>query len=339
MFGSNEKIYIRFLLKSTLARVCILAVFSLFLCPTGTAWAALAPGTSDDGTMGGLLCQYIVPNAGMLAELFTMVAWAAAAVFVVMGIHHFRLHNDSPSNNPLTKPIALWGGAGGLFAMPQVVETIVTSVYGGSVPEGGLACTDTSPAAGGGTPGLDQMLATFVGNIEGPLLHFISGIAFLCGTYMVLRSLMQASKYGFDPKTNSVHSILTHMGFGALLLAISSNLDVMLGSVFGANSPTATNTAALAQSNALSWNSSITTALGGASQQFQTAVTAGLNFFQIIGVIAFVRGWLIMKKVVEGGGNVTMAQGITHIFGGVLAINIFTFLKIMDTTFGTNLLT
>jgi hypothetical protein len=73
--------------------------------------------------------------------------------------------------------------------------------------------------------------------------------------------------------------------------------------------------------------------------QFQTAVNAALSFVQIIGFIAFVRGWMIMKKVVEGGGNVSMAQGMTHIIGGVLAVNIAPFLKIMDTTFGTNLLT
>jgi len=88
----------------------------------------------------------------------------------------------------------------------------------------------------------------------------------------------------------------------------------------------------------LNWGSTVTSGLGGASAQFQTAVNAALSFFQIIGFIAFVRGWMVLKKVVEGGGNVTMAQGITHIVGGVLAINIAPFLKIMDTTFGTNLL-
>jgi intracellular multiplication protein IcmC len=68
------------------------------------------------------------------------------------------------------------------------------------------------------------------------------------------------------------------------------------------------------------------------------AVNSALTFVQVIGVIAFVRGWLILKKVVEGSGNVSLAQGLTHILGGVLAINIFQFLLIMDHTFGLNLL-
>jgi hypothetical protein len=56
-------------------------------------------------------------------------------------------------------------------------------------------------------------------------------------------------------------------------------------------------------------------------------------------MIAFVRGWLIIKNAVEGAGQATVAQGFTHIVGGVLAINIYSFLEIMDQTFGTNFLT
>jgi hypothetical protein len=55
-------------------------------------------------------------------------------------------------------------------------------------------------------------------------------------------------------------------------------------------------------------------------------------------MIAFVRGWLILKRASEGSGQATMAQGFTHLFGGVLAMNIFGFLEIMDSTFGTNFL-
>jgi hypothetical protein len=75
-----------------------------------------------------------------------------------------------------------------------------------------------------------------------------------------------------------------------------------------------------------------------AGVQFSNAIEAALTFFQLIGMIAFVRGWMIMKSASEGTGNATMAQGITHIIGGVCALNIFQFLHVFDYTFGTNLL-
>jgi len=105
---------------------------------------------------------------------------------------------------------------------------------------------------------------------------------------------------------------------------------MMLGSLFGTGTT-------ITSPNTLTW-SGLEQLTGGATQQFKTAVAAALTFVQLIGVIAFVRGWLMMKKFVEGAGNISFAQALTHILGGCLAINIAAFLKILDTTFGTNLL-
>ena len=88
------------------------------------------------------------------------------------------------------------------------------------------------------------------------------------------------------------------------------------------------------ESRVMSWNA--VSVFG--STPFATAIAAALTFFQLIGILAFVRGLYIVKNAVEGTGQATMAQGFTHIIGGVLAINIYTFLEVMDSTFGTGFL-
>ncbi|MDD3371703.1 MAG: hypothetical protein PHE27_07775, partial [Alphaproteobacteria bacterium] len=164
-------------------------------------------------------------------------------------------------------------------------------------------------------------------NIKVPMRAVLSVIAGLAGLYMIISGLMKASKAGLDPKTHNPHVILTNVGFGAILMMIGTNLTTLLGSVFG--------TEEILELSNISWN----TPVPEASQQFNNAINAALTFVQIIGGIAFVRGWLILKKVVEGTTNDPLAKALTHILGGCLAINIGKFLEIMDATFGTNLLT
>ena len=41
---------------------------------------------------------------------------------------------------------------------------------------------------------------------------------------MIVRGLVKASKYGFDPKTHSVNSIVSCIVFGAILMTVGANL-------------------------------------------------------------------------------------------------------------------
>jgi hypothetical protein len=288
----------------------------------GTTHGAFA----QTSTLGDVVCS-IYSNVKPFGNVFAMIAYVAGAAFTVQGIHHLRLHSSNPTNNPLNRGLMLLSGASGLFVLPSVIGMIESSLY--TVSGGGLtACSAGGVSAASASTGLDTMLSSFVGNIKDPLVAVISLTAILSGLYMVIRGLVKASKYGFDPKTHSVNSILAHLGFGSLLLTIGDNVDMMVNSVFGQD---------ISGSSVITWRG-LSSLAGGVSPEFINAVNAGLTFVQIIGAIAFVRGWMIMKKVVEGGGNVTLAQGLTHIFGGVLAINIYQLLLIKYKTYGKNML-
>ena len=60
------------------------------------------------------------------------------------------------------------------------------------------------------------------------------------------------------------------------------------------------------------------------------------NIVQIIGFIAFIRGWVILARAAHQGGQQPgiIGKGISHIVGGVFAINIFQTWRIVQATFG-----
>ena len=298
------------------------------------AWAvALLLGSTEVAmaqSLGDMICTAATNTGPFFGPVLSAVAYMAGAAFMVQGIYHLRGHSESPQNYPLHKSLMLLAGSALLFTLPTIVSTIITSLYTTAAGGGGFAGSCAAGAVTGG-PGLDAMMASFVGNIKAPIEDLVSGIAIACGLFMIVRGLVKASKYGFDPKTNSINSIVSCLVFGALLMTVGDNLNYMLTSVFGSSTITTATGGSV-----LSW--AFVSALGAGSAQFANGIAAALGFVQIIGTIAFVRGWLVLKKAVDGNGQATLAQGITHIVGGVLAINIMTFLQIMDYTFGTGLL-
>lgn len=301
-----------------------------FVLVSGLAVAAWfgSGGVAFAQTLGELLCNGYL-NARPFGDLFAWVAYMAGSVAVLRGVFNLKGTIDNP-NKGLTMPLCYLAGGAALLALPGVVGTVETTLFedvNAYVPRHCLA----GPASGGGS--LDEMMVSFVNNIRGPLSLVCSIIAILAGLYMSVNGLMSASKYGTDSKAHSLHKILTNLGFGAMLIAFGSNLQTMLQTVFGGDGEYEGDVD-------IAW-AGLAAALGAdaVNARFIAAVNAALMFVQLIGLMAFVRGWLILKKVVEGtSGNATMAQGLTHILGGCLCINIEAFLTAMQNTFGLNLL-
>jgi intracellular multiplication protein IcmC len=86
------------------------------------------------------------------------------------------------------------------------------------------------------------------------------------------------------------------------------------------------------------------TVLGYSSPLAYSSATAGINpmvlhaitgLISFIGLLSFVRGWLILVKHTEQpGGQATLGKALTHIIGGLLAINILGVADIIWNTFG-----
>jgi hypothetical protein len=63
------------------------------------------------------------------------------------------------------------------------------------------------------------------------------------------------------------------------------------------------------------------------------AIAAVLGFVQILGFIAFARGWLILHKYNTGEARDGLGRSATHIVGGVMALNIKWTVGMLASTF------
>lgn len=329
----GKTLFINNIIKKSGVGTCDIWAFLFVVCLPTLAFAVPIEGQSGGGSgsastlgdMFGISCT----NIHSFTIMFSYLSYAAGVVSTLMGINSLRLHTERPGNEPLNKGLMMFVGAACLLALPAAMTTVATSLGYANSPT--MAVCKGAGGAGAGGGGLDAMFAAFVTNIREPLIVMVQVIANVCGAYMMVHGFMQASKYGVDARTNSIHKILTNIGFGAILFTIGGCFSMVIASVFGGAGVTDP-----AKSTVLAYK--FVANSGGGSDQFATAIAAGLQFIQIIGFIAFVRGWLVMKKVVEGGGNASAATGITNIVGGVLAINISPFLTAMDKTFGSGIL-
>ncbi|MDX2028501.1 MAG: hypothetical protein SFW62_07690 [Alphaproteobacteria bacterium] len=276
-------------------------------------------------TLGKTFCN-LYDNLNPFSKFFSIIAYVAGGFFVGNGLYKLVQYADNPSREPLHAALARIAGGSALLAAPSVVGTLINTLFTTQVG-GGLRTCNPGGVAAASDVALDTLVKNLVGNIKDPLTILMSVTAFTIGLFFIIRGLMKASKYGMDPRTHSVTNILANLLIGTVLVTVGQSLGAMLSTVFGNSA---------VQESVVDW--AFVDDIGGDTARFKEAVKYALIFFQLIGMIAFIRGWLIVKSAVEGNGQATIAQGITHIIGGVLAINIFYFLKVMDVTFGTGFL-
>ena len=63
-------------------------------------------------------------------------------------------------------------------------------------------------------------------------------------------------------------------------------------------------------------------ALGNNADVVKTTISALVAFIGIVGWIAFIRGWFVLRAVADGSQQASITQALTFLFGGALAVNI-----------------
>jgi hypothetical protein len=301
----------------------------LFWAWTLTLFAAAAvwPIEVWAQTLGDVICS-ANQNLAPFAHIYSGIAYIVAAILAIKGVMLLVKH-ASGNESQVVKAVAHLVGAGALGALPFFVSELQASLHI-AVGAGGGACK--SGNSGGKAADLSTMITQFVQNIYNPMFSLVSGISYIVGLFLIVRGLIKGAKTGSDPREAAPHAVAANLVVGAILVSIGGMLPTMMQTLFGSPTPSSS-----AQQFAISYTSNLAGAGVDASGAAST-IAAILQFVQIIGVIGFLRGWLILRKAVEGGGQATVPQGLSHIIGGTMAINIVGMLTLIDTTFGTGIL-
>ena len=163
-----------------------------------------------------------------------------------------------------------------------------------------------------------------------PVEKLVSGAAYLMGlgfAFKAILSLKQNAERTMSSASNSsIKEPAIYLLVAAMLIYLPTGFQVMMNTTFGYS-----NVLAYAP---ISSNSSTLNILFGQD----SAVGASLALIiQTIGLIAFIRGWvLIARSASQGQPPGGTGKGLTHVFGGILAMNIVGTLQVINNTlYGT----
>lgn len=172
-----------------------------------------------------------------------------------------------------------------------------------------------------------DILANIAGNMAS-VERLVSGAAYLIGIAFAMKALLSLKELGETQSAQSsagrttIKEPLMYFLVAAVLIYLPTGFQVLMNSTFGYS-----NILAYAPIN--SNNSTLDILFG---QDSTVGVSLSI-IIQTVGLIAFVRGWVLIAKTSSQGqqpGGV--GKGMVHVFGGILAMNIVGTLQVINNT-------
>ena len=157
--------------------------------------------------------------------------------------------------------------------------------------------------------------------------RLVTGAAYLIGLMFAFKALMTLKAHGesrsqMSSGGNSIKEPLLYFLVAGMLIYLPSGFEVLMNSTFGYSN-------VLAYAPVNSHNSGLDM-LFGADSMFGSSLAL---IIQTIGVIAFVRGWILVARSASQGQQAGgTGKGLMHVFGGILAMNIVGTLQIINNT-------
>lgn len=179
--------------------------------------------------------------------------------------------------------------------------------------------------------------------IINPLTVLMLVVSFVCGVFFILKALIMFRKFGTTAQMGAqggeVGGPILYLIVGAILLYLPTSTNILMNSLFGS-------TQSIFGGGGINYQQLGTgqTLLGytGSStleRQWADLANTLVLFIQLLGFLSFLRGWLIISKLGKPGGGGEQggfAKGLTHLIGGIVAINFVGVMQIIkNTIFGS----
>jgi hypothetical protein len=192
---------------------------------------------------------------------------------------------------------------------------------GGGGPMVGFTNVHSDP----GMAGLDEMVIKFVGNVSGPATYMLIGFAYLGGMFLLITGIIRLTKTAQEGARGPT-------GLGTLMTFVSSGALFSMGQMIGLFSGT------LFGTSTVSTYANISTDVLPADDASLVApiIESLMVFIMIVGFIAFIRGWFVLKAFADGSQQATLAQALTFLLGGTLAINLGDLVNALQQTVGVS---
>jgi hypothetical protein len=250
---------------------------------------------------------------GSIMDLFSALCYIIGLIFGIKSALQLKDHTNNPGQHHLSKPIVSMAVCGILLSIPTFLD-MLQGTFGVSGTVGGLG------TLAGGSPGaatdLSGMFQAFSSNIPS-IMKMISFGAVCAGAFMILRAilLLPQLEQGRVEGGKIIWLMFSGIGLWSLLPFIAMSMGTM------GMSSTDASTLLTAKYSQVS---------GGG---FDGTIAAVMVFIQLLGLIAFIRGMMILKALGENKDG-AMGRALTHIFGGAAAMNVAWTVKLLAVSIG-----
>ncbi len=170
-----------------------------------------------------------------------------------------------------------------------------------------------------------------------PITGLVLIISFLLGILMMLRGLLMMRQFALPinqaSKPGEIAGPLVHLFVGAILIYIPAASDSLSLTLFDINIANTSimdiNTSASPKASQELLGYTETVIKDQWAALFDTIVV----YIQLIGFIAFIRGWLLIGESGNPGVQPgSISRGVVHVIGGILAINFVPFIQALQET-------
>lgn len=299
----------------TFAILLVLLVYCLMV--PGDAWAT-------NKTLGNVI-QQGAQNYRTLPRYLNYISYVAGLIVSILGIQKLRQHVDRPDQVPFSH--GTWHLAGGVFliSLPAAWNILARS-FALFTPSGATqsAVGAVSLSVAAATPlSLDVMMIRFINDVRGPMQYVIWTLAAVLGLFFLITAFLRMARGAAvdGPRGSLGSGTLMRILIGSILLSFAATSDAITSTFFGGGG--------VVRFDGMSIPGVAASDLTRANQ----AMAAVLVLIQIIGFLAFLRGFLMLRALADGNSSVSSAAAFTHIIGGSLAFNISPMLAALQKTF------
>lgn len=162
-----------------------------------------------------------------------------------------------------------------------------------------------------------QNIATQLPN----LMRLVTALAYVMGMYFILFGIFKLKQYG-EQRTmmsheHSLKAPLVFLIIGTLLIYLPSSVQIGISTF---------------------WTNPNPYGYLQQTDQWGEFFSSVFTVMQLVGVIAFIRGLVILTHLGGHGGQPgTLSKGLTHIIGGIFLINMYQFAQVIMVTLGIQL--
>ncbi len=298
--------------------------FNIYVQTALVAALTLAAGDAMAQKTLGSVIERTTDSFYNFPDILSMIAYFSGLIVGTNGIFKLKQHVEGGPGSPaLSDAVKRFLAAGSFLSAPYLSSVVYNSTFGGA---GKLTSSGGGGAGSVSGNGLDALVVRLMTDIGGPIESLLAGFCYIFGIGFLLLGISRLTKRAEDGPRGpaGMGTIMTFITAGALF-AFGDTMGTFSTSLFG-NAEVATRVS-IADTMGMS---------GDDKQRVQTVIEAVMAFVMIVGFIAFIRGWFVLRAFADGAQGATMAQGLTFLFGGALAINLGELVNAIQETVGVS---